>query len=309
MQIRGEFAMRYLVWATIICALAAMSGPVTAAGQKTFASPDAAVKALQTALDSKDPAAIRAIFGPAMDALRCTDPADDVREMQAFGKAMGQMCNLVWRTGECAVLYVGAENFPFPIPLEFKGGGWRFDTATGVREILARRIGANELAAMEVCRTYQLAQLDYAQADCCGGGKCAYAQRFVSDPGARNGLDWRTKETGTPTCLCQLAHGIVPAEASDGPDTMTLNGYVFKILTAQGPAAKGGSRSYVVGGHMVGGFALAAYPLCWGTSGVASFLIGPDGRLYERDLGTATPDWGATVSEFNPEAGWRLVED
>lgn len=309
MHTRGEFAMRYLVWITIICALAALAGPATAAEQKTFASPAAAIKAVQEALAANDVAAIRAIFGPDMDALRCSDPADDVRAMQTFAKAMGQMCNPVFRTGDCANLYVGAENYPFPIPLVYKNGCWRFDTASGVQEILARRIGANELSAIEVCRNYHADQLEYAQADCAGGGSCAYAQKFSCDPGKRNGLDWQAKCAETSTGMSTENCPAPAACAANGADTFTCQGYIFKILKAQGPAARGGQRSYLSNGKMVGGFALAAYPLCWGKSGLTSFMIGPDGRVYQRNLGTATPEWGATVSAFNPEPGWCLVDD
>jgi hypothetical protein len=303
MKTKGKSAIRYLVSITIICALAAMSITVAAAAQKTFPSPAAAVNALQTALQARDAAAIRAIFGPDMDVLWCADRSEDVMQMEDFGKAIGQMCNLVFRTGDIAVLYVGAENYPFPIPLVFENGAWRFDTATGLEEINCRRIGANELAAIETCRNYHLAQLEYAQKDCSGGGKCAYAQKFVSEPGTRNGLDWYP--TVTPTSVAET-----PQAGPRSPgDIFTHQGYVFKILKGQGPAAPGGRRSYVVDGDMVGGFAMAAYPEDVGKSGLASFLVGPDGRVYERSLGAATQCWGATVSEFNPGAGWRLIED
>lgn len=314
MQARGEFAMKYLLYATIICALvgAAMSVASAApAQQKTFPSPDAAVNALKAALQAHDAAAIRAIFGPQMEALRCADPADDVRQMEEFGRSMGQLCNLVWRTGECALLYVGSENFPFPIPLVYRGGGWQFDTATGVAEILARRVGANELSAIEFAHRYRAAQLEFAQADCCGGGRCAYAQKFLSDPGTHSGLFPSTTALTTVSistglsCLCPAA----ARPTGDEGQTFTTAGYVFKILKAQGPAAPGGRRSYVVDGNMVGGFALAAYPVCWGTSGVMSFLMGPDGLLYQRNLGASTASWGENVAAFDPGPGWCLVQD
>lgn len=307
MHRKGEFAIRYLILVTTIVAVAAISGMVPAAAQKAFPSPAAAVKALQGALEAKDAAALRAIFGPQMDALRYADPNDDVLVMESFAKAIGQMCNPVFRTGDIAVLHVGAENYPFPIPLVYNNGCWRFDTAAGLEEILARRIGASELAAIETCQTYRLAQMEYAQADCSGGGKCAYAQRFTSDMSARKGLDLQSAIT-----VVSVTSDVTPTSTypvSTAGDTFSDQGYVFKILRGQGPAAAGGRRSYVVDGDMVGGFALAAYPVWYGVSGLTSFLLGPDGRVYERCLGAATPRWGATVTEFNPEAGWKMVEE
>lgn len=299
MNVQGRIAIRYLVSITIICALTVMSITVAVAAQRTFASPAAAVQALQTALQARDTQTIRAIFGPEMDVLWSADQGEDVMQMEDFGQALGQRCNLVFRTGDIAVLYVGAENYPFPIPLVFENGVWRFDTATGLEEINCRRIGANELAAIETCRNYHLAQLEYAQKDCSGGGKCAYAQKFVSQPGTRDGLDWYP--TAIPTA--------VTAGPRSPADTFRHEGYVFKILKGQGPAAPGGRRSYVVDGDMVGGFALAAYPEDYGKSGLASFLVGPDGRVYERCLGANTRCWGQAVTDFNPEAGWKLVEE
>ncbi|MHB8996868.1 MAG: DUF2950 family protein [Armatimonadota bacterium] len=299
MNVQGRFAIRYLVSITIICALTVMSITVAVAAQKTFPSPAAAVKALQTALQARDAATIRSIFGPEMDVLWCADPSDDVMQMEDFGKALDQRCNLVFRTGDIAVLHVGAENYPFPIPLVFENGTWRFDTATGLEEINCRRIGGNELAAIETCRNHHLAQLEYAQKDCSGGGKCAYAQRFVSQPGTSNGLDWNPV--------------VMPTALAAGPqspaDAFRHKGYVFRILKGQGPAAPGGRRSYVVDGDMLRGFALAAYPEEYGKSGLTSFLVGPDGRVYERCLGANTECWGQAVTEYNPDAGWRLVEE
>ncbi|MGE5531219.1 MAG: DUF2950 family protein [Bacteroidota bacterium] len=303
MNRKGEYAIRYLVSITIICALAAMSVTVAVAAQKTFPSPAAAVQALQAAVKVNDTAAIRTILGPEMDVLWCADPNEDIMQLQSFGQAMDKMCNVVFRTSDIAVLYVGAENYPFPIPLVQQNGCWRFDTAAGLEEIQCRRVGANELAAIETCRNYRLAQLEYAQKDCSGGGKCAYAQRFSGPPGGLTGLDF--KAIVTPTSLAEPGVS-APCSASS---TFTNRGYVFKILKGQGPAAAGGRLSYVVDGDMVGGFALAAYPQYYGESGVMSFLLGPDGRVYERCLGTNTPSWGASVTEFNPETGWQVVEE
>jgi hypothetical protein len=247
-------------------------------------------------------AALRVMLGPEMDVLWCADPNEDVLQLGSFSNAMSQMCNVVFRTENIAVIYLGAENYPFPIPLVQQKGRWRFDTAAGLEEIQCRRIGGNELAAIETFHSYRRAQLEYAQKDCSGGGKCAYAQRFSGPPGGLTGLDLNvvipTSFSGNP----------VNATCSAG-NTTTNRGYVFKILKGQGPAASGGRRSYVVNGDMVGGFALAAYPQCYGTSGITSFMMGPDGRVYERILGKDTASWGAKVTEFNPDTGWKLVDE
>jgi len=208
-------------------------------------------------------------------------------------------------------LLIGDESWPFPVPLVKDSDGWRFDTAAGVEEILARRIGRNELSVLQFCMTYVQAQQEYARQGHDGHPAGVYAQRTASEPGKQNGLYWPVKPRQKPSPLGSLAaqaaeEGYAARNSSSGPSP--FHGYVFRILTAQGDKAPGGARIYVVDGKMTGGFALIAYPAEYGDSGVMTFIVNHDGTVYEKDLGDETKEIASRVKEYNPDETWRPAE-
>jgi hypothetical protein len=205
------------------------------------------------------------------------------------------------------VLHVGKEDFPFPIPLVPDGPEWRFDTQAGKEEILNRRIGRNELEVMQVCLAYVDAQRDYYSADRNADGLREYAGRFASTPGKRDGLYWPTKPSEPPSPL-----GPLVAQArgegyrrGDSHTPIPYHGYYYRILTGQGPAASDGAYDYMAHGHMIGGFALVAYPAQYGNSGVMTFIVNHEGVVYEKDLGPDTAALARAMKLYNPDSTWR----
>jgi Protein of unknown function (DUF2950) len=280
------------------------------AAQKTFASPADAGAAFFEAAKSGDQNALLAIFGPdAKEVLFSGDPVKDKDMLQDFAAAYSQMNR--WRPiksgGE--ILYTGADNFPFPIPLgQNPSGQWVFDTAAGKDEILARRIGKGELTAIAACGALAGAQQQYFSQTHDGDKVKQYAQRVVSDEGKQNGLYWPVPEGQPPSPLAQLgdfakAAGYTGAGAKPQP----FNGYYFQILTKQGDKAQGGAKDYVVDGKMTGGFAILAYPAEYRNSGIMTFIIDKDGTVYQKDLGDKTTDVATAMSEYNPGDGWDAV--
>ncbi len=234
------------------------------------------------------------------------DPVEDKATRARFVSAYDAKHQLTMERDNKAVLIVGSEDFPFPIPLVRMGGAWKFDTAAGRQEILSRRIGRNELNAIQVCLAYHDAQYDYAEKDWIGKGVRAYAQRIVSYPGKKDGLYWPAS-SGDESPLGEL----VAKAASDGyrasGQGAPFHGYYYKILTRQGSAAKGGELDYVVHGNMIGGFALVAWPAVYGVSGVMTFIINHNGIIYQKDFGSRT--WRAVerMTSFDPGSGWETV--
>ena len=210
--------------------------------------------------------------------------------------------------GSRAVLIIGKDAFPFPIPIVAATGAWHFDTPAGVEEILDRRIGENELAAIEVLRAYVDAQREYAEADHDGKGP-QYAQRLLSSDGKRDGLYWPAAENEPASPFGPLiaeAHAEGYRKQTDSPQP--YHGYLFRILTSQGTDAAGGARDYVVSGRMIGGFGLIATPAEYGNSGVKTLLVNQDGVVFEKDLGPETTSLAAAVTSFNPDASWTKVD-
>ena len=281
-----------------------------AATQKTFASPADAGAGFVEAAKSGDQSALLAIFGPdAKDVLFSGDPVKDKDALQDFVAAYSQMNR--WRPiktgGE--ILYIGADNYPFPIPLgQNPSGQWYFDTAAGKDEILARRIGKGELTAIEACGAIADAQQQYFSQTHDGDKVKQYAQKFVSDEGKQNGLYWPALEGRSPSPLGQLgdfAKAAGYANAGDKPQP--FNGYYFQILTKQGDKAQGGAKDYIVDGKMTGGFAVLAYPAEYRNSGIMTFIIDKDGTVYQKDLGEKTADVAVAMTEYNPGEGWDSV--
>jgi len=278
--------------------------------QRHFSSPDEALTALLAAAKAGDRAGVDAVFGPEMKELLSGDARQDAIEFAAFTKALGLGAYWVRKADDRFVLNIGNQNWPMPIPLVLKGGSWSFDTAAGKVEVLNRRIGKDEITAIGVCRTYVAAQREYASEDRDGSGVFKFAQKIRSTPGTRDGLYWHAAPDDDQSPLGPLvaearAEGYTRKTAEGEPQP--FHGYVFKILTAQGPAAPGGAYDYVINGNMVAGFALVAYPAHWGESGIMTFIVNQWGKVYERNLGADSAEIAAAMTEFNPDAGWTPV--
>jgi hypothetical protein len=276
--------------------------------QKTFASPAEAGDAFLAAAKAGDQSALLGIFGPDSNGVLFSgDTVKDKNSLQEFVAAYNQMHR--WREikvgGE--ILYVGAENFPFPIPLgKNSSGQWVFDTAAGKDEILARRIGKDELTAIAACSAVAAAQQVYFSQTHDGDKTKQYAQKFISEDGKQNGLYWPVAAGQPPSPLEDVRDFAKAAGYSNaGAKPQPFNGYYFRLLTKQGATAKGGARDYLVNGHLTGGFAILAYPADYRNSGIMTFLVGKDGFVYQKDLGEKTADIASALAEYNPGDGWK----
>jgi len=300
---------------TMICifglAFIAPIGSFAEAAQQSFESPQAGVTALIKAVKANDKSALRAIFGhEGSKLLSSGDAVADAHGRATFIKAYDE-ANILELEGETqATLIIGKDKWPMPIPLVKYPDGWRFDTVKGKDEILKRRIGRNELETMQVCLAIVDAEREYTTRHLDSDGVPVYASRFTSSPGKRDGLYWPTKANETPSPL-----GALLANAADEGYThrgllrrKPYHGYYYRILTSQGKDAPDGARDYLVKGKMIGGFAVLAYPARYGASGVMSFLVNYDGVIYENDLGKKTKTVAATITTFNPGAGWKKLE-
>jgi len=277
-----------------------------------FDTPADAVTALVGATAAKDHVALHDLFGPAIDQLLSGDATQDTIEFENFSAAVNKMCNPVMLGNDKVVLYIGEKNWPFPIPLLRTNGQWFFDTAAGREEILNRRIGEDELAAISVCQNYLLAQHEYASLDRNDDGVLSYAQRLNSTPGNHDGLYWPPVEGQEFSPFGPLvANAHEEGYDADRPvgRTEPFHGYLFKILKEQGPAAPGGKYNYVINGNMVAGFALVAYPAHWGESGIMTFIVNQDGKIYQRNLGTKSAETAAATTVFNPDENWTVVDN
>jgi hypothetical protein len=274
-------------------------------GERTFATPQEAAQALVDAAGQNDTAALLKLFGPqGADIVKSGDAADDKDSRAEFARRAHERMDVQIEPANPnrAMIIAGNQNWPFPVPLvrSTKAGQWRFDSARGRVEILARRVGKNELAAIDVCRAYVEAQMEYASHDRGTKGVLDYAQKVVNSPGKKDGL----YADGESDNLVPKAF----AEAADSKKPTPYHGYYFRILTAQGPEAQGGARSYVVKGEMIGGFALIAYPAEYGVSGIKTFVVNHRGVVYEKDLGAGTSALAAQTTRFNPDKTWKAVQ-
>jgi hypothetical protein len=276
--------------------------------QRTFASPEEAVKALVEALKSNDAKAVEAIFGPgSRDILLSGDRVADKAVEEKFLSRYGEK-NRLEVTEAKANLTIGNDDWPFAVPLAKKDGLWYFDTKAGKEEILARRIGQNELGAIQVCLAYADAQREYFLKDRDGDGLLEYAQRFRSDPGKKNGLYWEVKAGEGQSPLGPLfaaAQEKGYSTKAAGGKPVPYYGYYYRILTGQGKNAPGGAYDYVVKGNMIGGFALVAYPAKYGSSGVVTFIVNHDGVVYQKDLGKNTEKAALAMKLFDPDSTWK----
>ena len=280
--------------------------------QRTFASPGEAVQALVEAVKAGDMEALASILGPeGRDLISSGDAVADKQERARFVRAYEQLNRLQRPTEMKAVLVIGQDGWPLPIPVVKEGDAWRFDTAAGKEEILNRRIGRNELDTIQVCLAYVDAQREYARVARESDGVLAYAMKFRSDEDKQNGLYWPTKEGEAPSPL-----GVLVANAraegysrkTSGGTPTPYHGYFYRILTTQGPDAPGGAYDYVVNGKMIGGFALVASPAQYGVSGVMTFIVNHEGVVYQKDLGTDTETIARTMETYNPDSTWKKAE-
>jgi Protein of unknown function (DUF2950) len=278
---------------------------------RTFASTDEAGTALLEAAKSGDQNALLAIFGPqAKDLLYSGDVVEDKAAVDAFVAAYPIMHR--WRKidGGNQILLVGAENFPFPIPLKQNASGqWFFDTAAGRDEILARRIGRNELAVMDVCGALVDAQAEYFSQPRDGQAHQQYALKFISDTGKQNGLYWESSAEQPKSPLGPLVAFATAEGYSTKPNShVPFHGYYFHMLNGQGSHAPGGAKDYLINGKMTAGFAYVAYPAEYGNSGIMTFIINQDGLLFQKDLGKTTTAIATALTQFDPDSSWSPVE-
>ena len=278
--------------------------------QQTFVQPPDAARALNDAMKSGDWKQIYAVLGPGSGKLIYTgDKVADAATRSEFAAAY-EKSNKIEPDGDAkATLLIGPNNYPFPFPLVKGAQGWSFDARAGAEEIINRRIGQNELAAIQVCLAYLDAQREYVLKDRNNDGLLEYAQKLVSSPGKRDGLYWPTKEGEPPSPFGPLAsraagEGYKPSATGE---PQAYHGYHYRILTAQGPSAPGGAYSYLVKGKMIGGFAMVAYPARWGVSGVMSFTCSHDGVVYEKNLGRDTRKNAQAMALFDPDPSWQKV--
>jgi hypothetical protein len=297
------------------CALLALAasvlivaGAFAAGTQRNFESPEAAAQALVQAVKAQDRAATLAVLGQDASAwISSGDSAADRAAIDRFIAAYDAKHQLVQQDGK-ATLTVGTDDFPFAFPIVRQGERWRFDTAAGKMEMLARRIGENELSAIKVLQAIVDAQLDYASADRNGDGVLAYAQKFASSPGKHDGLYWPVEPGQAPSPLGEL---VVKASREgfqgSGKSPTPYHGYYYRLLKRQGKNAASGPLDYVVHGREIGGFAVVAYPARYGNSGIMTFIVNQDGKIYQADLGPDTQAKALKMQEYDPGPSWVPV--
>ncbi|MCU0245789.1 MAG: DUF2950 domain-containing protein [Bryobacter sp.] len=293
-------------------ALAAlMAGQAPPPKQKGFASPQEAADALVQAAGANDTAALHEMFGPAgKELISSGDPVQDSNNAAAFAAKAKEKKEVVVdpKNASRATLAVGTTGWPMPVPIVKRKGKWYFDVEAGKQEVLRRRIGANELDAIQVCKGFVEAQIEYATLAREVTGVAQYAQRIISTPGKRDGLYWRNADgtAGGPISE-EIAKAI--EEGYSFSARSAHHGYYFKVLKGQGPAARMGELDYVIRDIMIGGFALIAVPAEYGVSGIKTFIVNHEGIVYEKDLGPQSIELAKKIERFNPDKSWRVTND
>jgi hypothetical protein len=297
------------LWVLFISFFVATSNYAATDAQRSFASPEDAVQALMQAVKTKDRAGTLTVLGnDASTWISSGDAAADRASIARFVTAYDAKHEIA-RDGDKATLMLGDDDFPFAFPIVRSGNRWRFDTATGKEEMLARRIGENELSAIKVLQAIVDAQMEYASEDRNGDGVLAYAQKFASSPGKHDGLYWPVKPGEAMSPLGPL----VAQAASEGFRTKEngaspYHGYYYRMLKGQGKNAVSGALDYVIDGRAIGGFAAIAYPARYGNSGIMTFMVNQDGKIYQADLGPNTQALARQLQQFDPGQDWSLVQ-
>ncbi len=281
---------------------------------RIFPTPQAAVQAVTDAAAAKDRAALRDIFGPDLKNLLSGDEVADNNTFEEFARRVAEATKIEKATDARMTLLIGSEEWPFPIPIVKNGSGWSFDTKAGTEEVLNRRIGKNEIAAVYISQAYAIAQWEYFNGDDRDADQVSeYAQKLLSSPGQQDGLYWATVAEDEPSPLGSLmayaARKGYTKKNQTGTQPEPFYGYYFKILTRQGPSAPGGAYNYIINGNMIAGFALVAYPATWGNSGVMTFVVNQEGRVYEKNFGPRTAEIAGAMTEYNPDPTWKLVRN
>ncbi len=291
----------------------ALPGRLFAADEQTFSSPDQAVQALLSAASVHDTNAMHAIFGPEGHQLASPDPVQATNEFKMFSQRLKEKVQFHTNSDSSFTLELGPDAWPFPIPLVKQGDQWHFDTSAGKAEILNRRVGMDELGAINICGAYVDAQKEYASQDRTGDGVFAYARLLRSTQGLHDGLYWPAKP-GEPLSpfgpLIAAAHveGYHHISTSLSTEQAPYHGYYFKILTRQGKHAPGGKYNYIINGRMIAGFGLVAWPAEWGNTGVMTFIVNQQGKVYQCNLGPKTAKVAAEMKQFDPDKRWTVVK-
>lgn len=270
--------------------------------QRTFATPELAVSAFETALKTHDKAELRQLFGPKTDQIKSGDPDQDRDDATILARRIEEAHKIQLDSPDRATLLVGAEQWPFAVPLVKDGKTWRFDTDEGIEELTNRRIGRNELRTIEACGTLFVAQLEFQarQPD------RHFASRLMSTPGQKDGLYWDAPGGVDPSPIGPVL-AMAASRINERGERIPFNGYLFKPLSKQGPTAPGGAMEYRVDGKLIRGWAVLAYPADYGQTGITSFVVSNAGTIYQRDLGDATADLAASTDSFDPGDGWTVV--
>lgn len=303
------------IW-TAVCLLvlpfAVMAAPAT---QMSFDNPEQAVQSLVEAVRADQPQQILKLLGPEGERLVFSgDPVADKLGREKFVTAYDKANRIEQQNAEQAVLVIGKKQWPFPIPVVKTGTSWHFDTQAGVEEILDRRIGRNELSAIEVCLAYVDAQHEYASQDRDNDGMLEYAQHFMSSPEKHDGLYWpsadgKPQSPMGPLIAAAQAEGYTPGKnAQHALDRSPYHGYFYRILNQQGSHATDGSRNYMAEGSMIGGFALVAFPASYGDSGIMTFIVSQDGIVYQKNLGKDTEASARRMTEYDPDSSWKKAQ-
>jgi hypothetical protein len=302
-----------LLPAALLLTVALFPGLAKAAGQKTFATPAEAVRALVKSAEDWNQDEMMEVLGDAGKELVFSgDTVQDDANAKAFVKAYRSKHAIVTRDKNTRILEVGVNAWPMPIPIVNDGGRWKFDTAAGKQEVLIRRIGHNELGGIAACRGFIDAQKDYAVVGHDGLPSGIYAQKLLSDPDKHNGLYWQTGENEPASPAGPL---LAQAEAQGydnsvvGTKGQPYHGYLYRILKGQGTAAKGGAKSYLSDGKLTAGVALVGYPVEYRVSGVMTFIINQNGIVYQKNLGEKTSELAGAITEYNPDSTWKKVTD
>jgi len=313
--IASAIASFYLLGSGLHAAPASKSDAASppATGQKQFDTPKQAADAIVQVAANFDVAAAKEILGPdGEDIVASEDPVQDKNRAAAFAAKAKEKMSVQTdkKNPNEAIVLVGNDDFPLPIPLVKQKGKWSFDTKVGREEILNRRVGANELNAIEICRGFVDAQHEYAMEKHDGSKVNQYAQRVISTPGKHDGLAWQNPDGtwGGPVGE-DVAKALEEGYSAQGAGGKPYHGYYYKVLKAQGPDAPMGEMDFMVGGAMIGGFALAAAPAEYRVTGVMTFVVGPDGVVYEKDLGADTLKTFQSMDKYNPDKTWKVTAD